>query len=51
MLKKILLVTALAVASLVSLNVNSRGPKVTVPAAALACPDGQICDWTGCHPC
>jgi hypothetical protein len=47
MLKKIIFVSALAVASFVSFKIGGRGASVNVPAPAAAC--DMTCDWFGCH--
>jgi hypothetical protein len=49
MLKKIVLAGAIAIASLVSFNLGSRMPSVSVPAPAKACgPFGSSCPYYSC---
>jgi hypothetical protein len=49
MLKKVVLASALAIASLISVNLGARTSKVNLPAPAQAWCDPQTCEFT--FPC
>jgi|tagenome__1003787_1003787.scaffolds.fasta_scaffold14686207_1 hypothetical protein len=53
MLKKIVLASALVIASLVSVNLGARTPTVSVPAPSNAAVDCPLCDPFGgyCPKC